>query len=394
LASADFQQIDPDFGHFYTDIWYTCRQFPNRSFSTLEKTWRQGRGHVFKQPAGIDFCTSLHFEIVENLMRCFYSGTIDRSGHRPNWSPVRVGAVVVAVASMMMLCDLPQTFAQTAKKPVVEERELITRDELRLKITYYKSPAVPNGEDTPVVVLLHGKKGSRQQWKDLATDLQQKGDFAVVAVDLRGHGQSLLPKKSEVLKKADYQNMVSFDMEAVKEFLLEEHQKKHLNINKLGIVACDFSASVALLYTELDWEKTPYDDSPSDADKTPRGQDVQALVLITPDASTPGLVTHKSVIAVKARQRPVVICVSKNNPQEVSAATKMYEQLSPPRKDKEKEEQKEEPPYLWKYEGNLSGMDLVTRNPQIRGHIFTFLSKYVREIPSEWRDRRSRLDRE
>ena len=282
--------------------------------------------------------------------------------------------------------------AQVAKKPQMEDRELVTADELKLKISYYKSSL---GEEAPVVILLHGKKGSRQQWKELAADLQTKGDFAVVAVDLRGHGESLLPKKSEQLKKSDYQAMVAMDMEAVKEFLLEEHGKKRLNVNKLGIVACDFSASVALLYAELDWEKIPYDDSPTDADRTPRGQDVQALVLVSPEANTPGLVTHKAVMAVKLRARPVVIGVSDKNTHDAATANKMFEQLSSNKEaDKEKEKEKKDTPYLWKYEGNLSGMDLVARNPNFRSHIFAFLTKYVKEHQSEWRDRRSRLDRE
>jgi hypothetical protein len=39
-------------------------------------------------------------------------------------------------------------------------------------------------------------------------------------------------------------------------------------------------------------------------------------------------------------------------------------------------------------------MDLVARNPNFRGHIFAFLTKYVKEHQTEWRDRRSRLDRD
>lgn len=293
-----------------------------------------------------------------------------------------------------MLTTASSLSAQAPKKPVVEEKELITGDEMKLKISYYKSSL---GEEAPVVILLHGKKGSRQQWNVLAADLQSKGEFAVVSVDLRGHGESVMAKKAELLKKTDYQAMVAFDMEAVKEFLLDEHSKKRLNVNKLGIVACDFSASVALLYTELDWEKIPYDDSPTDADRTPRGQDVQALVLISPEANTPGLVTHKAIMAVKARGRPVVIGVSDKNSHDVATASKMFEQLSPKKdkeKEKEKEKEKDEPPFLWKYEGNLSGMDLVARNANFRGHIFAFLTKYVKEHQTEWRDRRSRLDRD
>ena len=327
-------------------------------------------------------------------MRGFCSSRAAAVGVRLCPLPKRIRNLPFVAALLAVLSVVPYAEGQTPKKPVIEDRDLITKDDLKLKITYYKSNA---GEDAPVVILLHGKKGSRQQWKDVASDLQQKGDFAVVAVDLRGHGESLLGKKAELLKKSDYQAMVAFDMEAIKDFLLEEHMKKHLNVNKLGIVGCDFSASVALLYTEFDWEKIPYDDSPTDADKTPRGQDVQALILITPDQSTPGLVTHKAVVAVKNRGRPVAVAFSDKNSHDATAANKIFEQLSPKKekeKEKDKEEKKEEPPYLWRFEGNLSGMDLVTRNTNLRTPIFRFLTKYVKEYPSEWRDRRSRLDRE
>lgn len=301
------------------------------------------------------------------------------------WANVRRTCTrTIVVASVLALTTT--AMAQAQKKFVIEDREL-TGNDVRLKVTYYKSNG---GADAPVVVLLHGKKGSRQQWKDLAVDLQQKGDFAVVAVDLRGHGETVMAKKSDVLKKTDYQAMVAVDMELVKDFLLDEHMKKHLNVNKFGIVACDFSASVALLYTELDWLKEPYDDSAVDSDKTPRGQDVQALVLVTPDPTTPGLAAHKAVAAIKALGRPVMIAVSEKNNHDVAAANKMFEQLVP----KKERNEKEEPPFLLKYDGNLSGMDLVTRNPVVRANIFAFLNKYVREHQSEWRDRRSRLDRE
>ena len=333
----------------------------------------------------MDWDTGLDFKKVEHHMSTGFFRSVN---HRPSTCESRIGGPSRLILSsiVLLLITAAQLAAQTGKKPTIEERELITGDELKIKITYYKAAG---GADSPVVILLHGKKGSRQQWKNFASDLQQKGDFAVVAVDLRGHGESLIGKKTELLKKADYQAMVGFDMEAVKDFLLDEHTKKNLNVNKLGIVGCDFSGSVALLFAELDWEKIPYDDSPLFEDKTPRGQDVQALVLVSPDPSTPGLVAHKAVMAARSRARPIVIGVADKNSHDVGIANKMFEQLSP-KKDKEKQE----PPYLWKYPVNQSGMDLVTHNPDFRSHISEFLTKYVKEHPSEWRDRRSRLDRD
>ena len=212
----------------------------------------------------------------------------------------------------------------------------------------------------------------------------------MITVDLRGHGESPLPRNAG-LKKSDYQAMVAFDMEAVKDFLFDEHMKGNLNMNKLGIVACDMSASVALLYTELDWEKIPYDDSPTASERTPRGQDVQALALISPDPTTPGLLANKAVAGIRALRRPVMIGVAEMNGHDLTAANKMFDQLIS-KKDKDKE--KEDHLYLEKYEGDLRGMDLVTKNAKVRSHIFAFLTKYVKEYQSEWRDRRSRLDRD
>ena len=89
-------------------------------------------------------------------------------------------------------------------------------------------------------------------------------------------------------------------------------------------------------------------------------------------------------------KRPIVIAVGDKNAHDLSAANKIFDQLII-KKDKDRE--KEDPPYLWKYEENFSGMDLVTKNANVRNHIFAFLAKYVKEHKSDWRDRRSQLDR-
>ena len=109
-----------------------------------------------------------------------------------------LGVHLMMAATLAFWISAPSLFAQQKPaKPVVEEKELLTKDDFRLKISYFKSTG---GAEAPVVVMLHGKRGTRLQWKAMATDLQQKGDFAVVTVDLRGHGESPLPKKGELKK--------------------------------------------------------------------------------------------------------------------------------------------------------------------------------------------------
>ena len=320
------------------------------------------------------------------------SGLPVRSAHCHRF-PSGVAVLPLVLHATLALCAISQpAMAQTKVKPVIEDRDLVAEDGMKLKITYFKSMS---GKDAAVVVLLHGKQGTRQNWKGLATQLQQNGDFAVVAVDLRGHGESLNPGNKKVeSKKVDYQNMVEFDMKAVKDFVFDEHQKGHLNMNRLGIVACDFSASVAALYTELDWEKAPFDDSPSEADRTPRGRDVQALVLISPEMNAPGLVTANAVKILRGLKRPVMIGVSEKNNRDSAAASKLFEQLSP-KKDRDKDKEKEEHVMLLQYEGNLPGSDLVAQNSKVRDHIVFFLNRHLKEqLQSDWRDRRSRIDRE
>ena len=274
------------------------------------------------------------------------------------------------------------------KKATSEDKTLTAKDGASIAITYFKSTA---GQDAAVVVMLHGKGGNRQIWKAYAEALQ-KADFAVITVDLRGHGESTggtggaaTGKKndSSAPKARDYAAMVAGDMEAVKKFVFEEHKKKQLNMNKLGIVAADLSTPVAIAYTELDWEKKPYDDAPTLALQTPRGQDVQALVLLSPEATAPGLNVTKSLSVIRLLGRPVMLGVGSKNKTDLTAAKKIYDLLAP---------KKEDYVYIEQYETPLEGTNLLGKNLKVEAHMFNFLNKHLKDHKSEWRDRRSKLD--
>lgn len=316
-------------------------------------------------------------------MRSFLPCSTERSvGHA---HPVRLIAATrfFLAASLLAIGFAQSVQAQPPKKPVVEDKTLNTDDNVGIKISYFHSSL---GKEAPVVIMLHGKGGSRRQYAKFAADLQTKADFAVITVDLRGHGESTQSKKE--LKRADYANMVTFDMQAVRDFIFDEHQKEQLNMNKLGIVACEFSASIALTYTELDWEKKPYDDNPNPLLGTPRGQDVQALALISPDVSTPGLFGAKAATAVRALPIAIMIgAAEKDKGHDLASAKKLFDQISVKR-------EKDERLYFAPYPEAARGMDLIVQDATVRTHITNFLTKHVKGLPSEWRDRRSRLERE
>ncbi len=290
--------------------------------------------------------------------------------------------LLLALAMTLLSCSMASA---QASKTVAQDTTLVTKDGQEIKITYFKSAA---GQEAPVVILLHGKGGNRLIWKGFAEQLQ-KVDFAVVTVDLRGHGESSgggggTNKKPEPPKKGDYLNMVRFDLEAVKKFLFDEHQNKQLNMNKLGIVAADETTPVAIAYAELDWEKPDYDDAPTPIQRTPRGRDVQALALLSPEGNVPGLGTNKTLAGIRTLKLPVLIAVGSKNGPDLAAANKMHDILAP---KKEGFEQM----YLEQYDTKLRGTDLIGKGLKVEQHLFNFLIKHVKELRSEWRDRKSKL---
>ncbi len=288
-------------------------------------------------------------------------------------------STVLALAFAFVWCSA--AFGQPPPKATSQDLTLMTKDGLDIKITYFKSAL---GQEAPVVILLHGKGGNRLVWKTFAEQLQ-KIDFAVITVDLRGHGQSTgggeaSDKKPDTPKKAELAAMAALDLDAVKKFIYEEHQNKQLNMNKLGIVASDVTAIVALGFTEIDWEKVPYDDAPTPAQRTPRGQDVQAIALLSPEGSG----ANKTLGMIRNLKRPVLIIAGAKNATDLKEAKKMHEILAPKKEGFEFM-------YLEQYDSKLRGTDLLGKGLKTEQNLGNFLIKHVKEARSEWRDRKSKL---
>lgn len=301
----------------------------------------------------------------------------------------------LSLSLLALLCSTSPLLAQgTAKKAnVVQQITIPTRDGLNLHATYFPSNA---GQNAPVALLLHGKTSNRLVWQAGMGQIPgfaqalQLNDFAVICLDLRLHGENIssTPPSSKSKNSGpsgrDYQAMVGLDLEGVKKFLYEEHQKRNLNMNRLAIVAADVSASVALVFTELDWSKEPYDDAPIFAQRTPRGQDVKALVLISPDTKVPGLSTGSATTMLRNGKMPVMVCVGKKDTDDKGASKKLVDQLMPKPDDK---------PYVTflQLESNLRGTDLLNRGTGLEPQMYKFLDDHVKKVGSDWRDRKSPL---
>jgi len=159
-----------------------------------------------------------------------------------------------------------------------------TADGVQLAGTYLPGA---KGKETVPVILLHGYKGSSDDYNQLALSLQAAG-HAVLVPDLRGHGDSTERINSTAvldaasMPPAEFVRMVTGDMEALKNFLWMKNNKEELNIEKLCIVGADIGATVALNWAQLDWARPPIG-------YVKQGQDIKALVLISPVWSRHGL---------------------------------------------------------------------------------------------------------
>ncbi|RLS54809.1 MAG: hypothetical protein DWH91_10925 [Planctomycetota bacterium] len=275
-------------------------------------------------------------------------------------------------------------------------------DGFPLRFSYYPAIAEKTEEknvgglaNAGVVILLHGTDGARIAW-DKGSAIPNGGTFpatlqgagyAVVTVDLRKHGESLQNGRQDPLQPNDYLAMVS-DLKVIKDFLQKEHQEKKLNMAKMAIVGVGISAPVAVAFAEADWQQTPYDDSPIPAMKTPRGQDIKAVALISPDATAGRLNTQRSVGYLNKQNLAFLFMAGKLDKEGHTLARKCFTISGGGTKKGENRV------YVIEPEMKERGTDLFAKNPRfIEAPLFAFLETHVKKLTIPWADRRSRLDR-
>ncbi|HCS54972.1 hypothetical protein [Rubinisphaera sp.] len=301
-------------------------------------------------------------------------------------------AQVITRTGLLLMFLLVSSSALQAQDEHIETHTLTTKDRWPIHITYYKHAG---NRDTPVVILLHDQRGDRRVWTaGFANQLWTKG-YAVIAADLRKHGESKLdndsgnPSDVGDVKPDDYKKMVAYDMDAIKDFIFSEHQEQNLNMRKTGIIAPEFSSIIALNFAMVDWQQKPYDDAPTPQMRTPRGQDIRAMVLISPMNSVRGLTTVAPLRLMRNGGLPIafLFCVGAEDTLDKGETQRLYNQIAgrnPADNDRV---------FYESYPYNLRGMALFGKGLKIEPHIEIFLEKNLLELDDEWVDRRSRLQR-
>ncbi len=103
----------------------------------------------------------------------------------------------------------------------------------------------------PSIILLHQRGKDKSSWGDFPAQLVAEG-FAVIAIDLRGHGQTTDPSGQSIplnsLRDSDYQAMLN-DVGAAHAYLA---QQKGVDADRVGIIGASIGANLALLYAAQD----------------------------------------------------------------------------------------------------------------------------------------------
>jgi pimeloyl-ACP methyl ester carboxylesterase len=217
---------------------------------------------------------------------------------------------------------------------------LQTDDGVLITGTYFPPPR-PSKDVTPVI-LLHGfgEKESiffpTKTEHDLAFALQDRG-YAVLTFDFRGHGHSTRraanqaadtnPKGAPPTNKIELSELRSpthfaallNDIEVAKRFLLQKNNAGELNAGKLAVVGAEMGASLAIVWAFRDWQ---YPTQAGFSGK--QGQDVQALVLVSPQYNFKGI-SINSELTYMQKRIPIQVVVGRKDDKAFSDAKKMYQ---------------------------------------------------------------------
>jgi pimeloyl-ACP methyl ester carboxylesterase len=308
-------------------------------------------------------------------------------------APAEKGAKTSAAANARK--GTPAAQVRTTGQDGVQELVLPTVDGWGLHATWY--PAT-GGRESPALILLTSTDGSentdarnRRVWQPVASELQKAG-FAVIAVDLRKHGDSIPAAAAggdtPALKTlpADYALMAANDLEAVKYFLMEQHRNERLNIRKLGIVSMGSSAMVAAAFTIADWAKTPFPDAATIEMRTPRGQDVRSLVMYSPNSSVKGINSSAVLKTLKGLPVPVYVVAAKENKDDLRNAEKVFQAVELKGEQFKESRRILIAPGTTHAEAFIEGRlaDAASKD------LLEFLSKNLVSLDAPWRDRTDR----
>lgn len=153
------------------------------------------------------------------------------------------------IAAAWMLTFLVPAWAIAQEEQTYQRVEFVTTDGVTIVGDYYP----PTGRVmSPPVILLHMYGHDRTSWTPLY-DILHNGGFAILAIDMRGHGESLQPEDMNLAQRAKDRDATLFndmykDVEAAVKWVREQ---PNVDQEKLALVGASVGCSVAIQYTSM-----------------------------------------------------------------------------------------------------------------------------------------------
>ena len=236
-----------------------------------------------------------------------------------------------------------------------------------LAASYYPSKLANNA---PAVLLIHERDHSIKDFEEPLADLKgvsladslQKAGYAVLAVDLHGHGgntrRNLTPR--------DW-SLVPGDLEIAYLALVDRHNRGELNVAKLGVIALGEGANVALTWAS----------GGGGVSSEGRAGDLGALILISPmgDAESQGLRAAGPLTTLAARI-PIDLMVGERD----AGSLELVKAVEPILKRYRANQVETFPSALHAYQ-------LLRLEPNLTGSITKFLETTIKAKGDEWEGR-------
>jgi alpha-beta hydrolase superfamily lysophospholipase len=241
------------------------------------------------------------------------------TGTAPSAKPQNPKPPATAAPAPTTRAPVAQASKSKAQDPKFKPREvtLNTKDGIELRAFYFPSE---KGKEAPTVLLIHEWQGQASPYSKLVTALNKAG-CAVLVPDYRGHGGSreytdARGQKAEFnlaqMSRRDVEAIIGLDLEKAKGFLKDENNDEMLNLNALVVIGVGEGCVMAAQWAMRDWA------FPS-VGRVKQGQDVKALVLISPEKQVKGIPIDPAATDPNLIRLPMMIVAGTDSPEAAEA---------------------------------------------------------------------------
>lgn len=239
-------------------------------------------------------------------------------------------------------------FASSSKKPkkTYTEREYSTITKDGHVIKSYLSYPKTKQKGYPTVIMLHALGYNCSYWIPLQTKLNNKG-YAVLRIDLRGHGKSVYDKSFHQRSWRTFKNdtFMKYPEDVYQVIKYIQAETKKCNFNNYTIIGSDIGANTAVLV----------------AKKMPTKP--KALVLMSPSMSFKGL--YIPVVLTEIGNTPILALASKTNNYAMSEQNKLSK-FAQATFD------------IINTDNGSSGMLMLKQHPELYNKIIDWITKYLK----------------